>query len=251
MSIFRISKPVAPLQSAPSHNATCVSEALYGERATALEAHGQWMLVRQQHDGYEGFIHSDGLIRIDEAYPAPTHWVALRSTLLFSEPDIKSRVIYRVPFASELTLASINSSSFSKTHCGFYIRTDHCLPLGTAHPLKPIELARSYFLGAPYLWGGRSPEGADCSGLIQLLARSQGIRIPRDSGDQEKANNHTITEDQLRPNDIVYWPGHTGLLLDHQTLLHATAHSLSCVEEPLEAVINRAGTPSSYKRLFT
>jgi len=99
--------------------------------------------------------------------------------------------MHRIPFAAELTLTAISGSSFSKTHCGFFVWTDHCLSLGTPHPMQVIELAKSHFLGTPYVWGGRSPEGADCSGLIQLLARSQGIHIPRDSGDQEKANNNT------------------------------------------------------------
>ena len=251
MSIFRISKPLAPLHVAPSHDATCVSEALYGERVTLLETHGQWILARQHHDDYEGFIHSDVLAPVDNSYPATTHWVAPRSTLLFSKPDLKSQVMHRIPFAAELTLTEINGSAFSKTHCGFFVWTDHCLSLGTPHPMQVIDLAKSHFLGTPYVWGGRSPEGADCSGLIQLLARSQGIHIPRDSGDQEKANNNTIAENQLQQNDIVYWPGHTGLLLDSQTVLHSTAHSLSCVEEPLSDIIDRAGTPSSYKRLFT
>jgi len=116
--------------------------------------------------------------------------------------------------------------------------------------VTPLHLARSHFLGAPYLWGGCTPEGLDCSGLVQALAQARGLSIPRDSGDQEKALTNNIAIGEQKSQDIVYWPGHTGILVDPETLLHATAHSLSCVVEPLVDVIQRAGPISSIKRLF-
>ncbi|MFT6304046.1 MAG: hypothetical protein ACJAY2_003242, partial [Pseudomonadales bacterium] len=178
------------------------------------------------------------------------HWVSQRSTFLFQRPDYKSAIAHRIPFASELSLTSVADSAFSETPCGHFVWTEHCLTLDQKHPLDPIALAKSIFLGAPYRWGGRSPDGADCSGLIQLLARSQRLSIPRDSGAQEPFIKQQVLVGDHQAFDIVYWPGHTGLLLDDHSLLHATAYSLSCIVEPLEYVIRRAGPVSSIRRLF-
>lgn len=253
-SEFRVGVPIAQVSNSPTADASCISEALYGEQVTLLETQNNWGLIRQHHDGYEGFLKLDDL---DNDTPdntlssKPTHWVSQRSTLLFLQPDLKSPIAHRIPFASELSLISIAHSAFSETACGHFVWTEHCLTLEKTHTLNPMRLAQSMFLGAPYRWGGRSPEGADCSGLIQLLARSQGLSIPRDSGDQESFIQEKVLTGDRKALDIAYWPGHTGLLLDKESLLHATAFTLSCIIEPLELVIQRAGPVSSVRRLFT
>jgi hypothetical protein len=253
-SEFHVSVPIAQLSDSPTSDASCTSEALYGERITLLETQNKWGLVRQFHDGYEGFLKLDYLDTNTPNNPLlskPTHWVSQRSTLLFQQPDFKSSIAHRIPFSSELSLTAIADSAFSETACGYFVWTEHCLTLEQKHLLGPMNLARSMFLGAPYRWGGRSPEGADCSGLIQLLARSQGLSIPRDSRDQESFIKQQVLVGDHQALDIVYWPGHTGLLLDNDSLLHATAYSLSCIVEPLKDVIRRAGPVSSVRRLFT
>ncbi len=254
MDEFRVVIPLAPVRAAPDSSAVYTSEALYGERIARLDTKDDWMLVSQHHDGYQGYIHASALQSCEsqksENIPPPTHWVSQSSTLLFKHADLKSPVIHRIPFASELNLTTLADSSFSQTNCGFFVWSDHCLPIGEPIGIDPLALAKEYFLGMPYLWGGRSPAGADCSGLIQLLARSQGLSIPRDSGDQESFLNNLIPMDERQPMDIVYWPGHTGILLDKDTLLHATAFSLSCIIESLSDVVQRAGEVSSVRRLF-
>jgi hypothetical protein len=251
---YRVRVPIAQICATASTSATCTSEALYGEQVTLLEKFNNWALIRQSHDGYEGFIQLENLEPAqvnNQARPNPTHWVSQRSTLLFSLSDLKGPIAHRIPFASELALAPLTGSPFSQTACGYFVWTEHCLPLGQVHTLNPQQLAESFFLGAPYRWGGRSPEGADCSGLIQLLARSQGLSIPRDSGDQELFIEKQVAADNYQALDIAYWPGHTGLLIDNGKLLHATAHTLSCIIETLDQVVLRAGPVSSIKRLFS
>jgi len=255
MDEFRVAIPLAPVRAAPSYSAMYTSEALYGEKVSLLKAKGDWVFISQQQDGYQGYIHAGALQSCEtqegKSIYSPTHWISQSSTLLFKNADLKSPVIHRIPFASELSLTTLPDSSFSQTSCGFFVWSDHCLPVNKPINIDPLTLAKDYFLGMPYLWGGRSPAGADCSGLIQLLARSQGLSIPRDSGDQESFLKHQIPWDKRQSMDIVYWPGHTGILLDANTLLHATAFSLSCIIEPLADVVLRAGEASSVRRLFT
>lgn len=253
MTKYKVKVPIAQICASAAENARCTSEALYGEPVMLLETHHNWGLIRQLHDNYEGFIKLDDLSETNLSTPPSdnnTHWVSQRSTLLFQHADLKSPISHRIPFGSELSLSTIADSTFSKTSCGYFVWTDHCLRMEQRHSMDPIELAESMFLGAPYRWGGRSPEGADCSGLIQQLARSQRLAIPRDSGEQEAFIAHQINANDFQRFDIVYWPGHTGILLDNATLLHATAYTLSCIIEPLADVVKRAGTISSVKRLF-
>jgi hypothetical protein len=248
---FRVCASITPVLSQPSEDAICTSEALYGERLEAISEHDAWIRVRQLHDDYTGYVDRQHLQSIDsDVFTPSTHWVMHRSTLLFSRPEIKSQVMYRVPFGSELALVDSVNKSFSRTDCGHFVWTDHCLPLSATHPAGPLELSRMHFLGAPYLWGGRSPEGVDCSGLVQALARSQGLSLPRDSGDQEAHLQISVAAGEYRSLDLTYWPGHCGILVTPTMILHATAYTLSCGIEPLRDVIARAGPLSSVKRLF-
>jgi len=253
MTEYRVKSAITAVMSSPSIDAICISEALHGEILSSIRVQGEWIEAKQLHDDYTGYIRLNDLESIEsvsDKHSRNTHWVVQRSTLLFKQADLKSPVVLRIPFASELCLEAIDNSSFSKTSCGSFVWSAHCLPLDAVHPLDPLALAQSHFLGMPYRWGGRSPEGADCSGLIQQLARSQGIFIPRDSGDQECHIEQLVNKNDLEAMDIVYWPGHTGILIDSNSVLHSTAHTLSCIIEPLDNVVKRAGAISSVRRLF-
>ena len=250
-SLYRVRVTLTSVLAHPTLDAMCISEALYGEIVEVLSYHGDWVAIRQRRDGYEGYVLACHLQAIDPATCLPgTHRVVQRSTLLFQQADIKSPLMHRIPFGAELTLTETVTSSFCKTACGHYVWTAHCLPLTEHYPSGPLELATSLFLGTVYRWGGCTPEGFDCSGLVQVLARSQGFSLPRDSGDQEACLQTNVSAGDYRARDLVFWPGHTGILTSPEEILHATAYFLSCVIEPLENVIERAGPVSSVKRLF-
>lgn len=258
------------MRAAPASDAECTNECLFGEwlqsaaassehtadfkqetdTVSHASANEQWQLVTARRDGYTGFVHKAHLQPIGKDTNAATHWVSARSTLVFKSASIKSEVLHRLPFLSQLVASEKASNGLRQLSTGGFIWNQHLLETGMAMDVAAVELAASYFLGSPYLWGGNTVQGLDCSGLVQVLAGAAGIALPRDSADQERAINNSVPFHERRSGDLVYWPGHTGILVDPDTLLHATAHSLSCVTEPLTSVNARAGEISSIKRLF-
>ena len=254
---------------APADDAECVSEYLFGETLVKVaklssidrntdtdnskachQDDDRWLLCVAERDGYQGFVAKEHLTLFSSHPPVSTHRVAAKSTFVFSQPSIKSTVLLRLPLLSHVVASDETNASFVKLDTGGFVWKAHLTLFDVPVGGSALHLAKSHFLGSPYLWGGCSPQGVDCSGLIQALAAAKGIQIPRDSGDQEKALAHDVPYAQRQAEDIVYWPGHTGILIDPDTLLHATAHTLSCVVEPLAAVTERAGDITSIKRLF-
>lgn len=247
---YRIKTALATIKAEPDENAANTSEGLYGEWVDVISSQDNWRHIRLHRDGYDGFIAEHNLESIPDESVSATHVVDSRSTLLFSKPSVKSPVVMRLPFRAHLCVAETIDESFSKTDTDHFVWSSHIAASGTQHRLTPLQLAQSHFLGAPYLWGGCSPDGLDCSGLVQALALSQGIRLPRDSKDQEIAVPTSIDYENRQAADLLYWPGHTAILLDRDRLLHATANSLNCLVESVDSVVERAGSLSSVRRLF-
>ncbi len=233
------------LKRAPSATSETVSQGLYGERLTITESVGGWHRVVNHRDGYEGFVTADAIATANEA---STHQVVVRNTLLFESPDIKSSVETGLPFSSELVLSGERHGSFSATTAGAFVWSGHCAPVGRPAEDDLVLAAQKLFTGTPYLWGGRSPHGCDCSALVQLAAHACGLSLPRDSEDQEVALQQRVSPAGRRRGDLVFWPGHVALLMEPETLWHATAHSLNVCREPVADVIDRAGEPSSVRR---
>ena len=218
---------------------------LYGETVSLLEEIGDWYKVRTVLDGYEGFINKSVCERTDVS---ATHWVSVRSSSVFASADIKSPVVRRLVFRSLLTVSE-TCNDFYKLDSGGFLWAAHCRETSKPLPSSMINIAEDNYLNSPYVWGGRSTDGCDCSGLVQMLALAKGSVLPRDSGDQEQALKTDIEFKDRRAEDLVFWPGHVGVLKSPDILLHATAHSMNCCHEPLQNVIDRAGPPRSIKRI--
>jgi len=127
----------------------------------------------------------------------------------------------------------------------------HCLPVGTAASDDYVAIA-TRFLETPYLWGGRSGFGIDCSALVQLSMMMTGRKAPRDSDMQAAGLGTPIDRGELRRGDLVFWKGHVALMEDEKTIIHANGHTMSVAREGLDAAIERIGwlydRPTGYRR---
>lgn len=244
-SVCRV--PVAGVRNAPDFAAEQVSQLLLGETFHVLEIGETWAWGYCGHDRYVGYVEAASLAETPAsaaALPAATHWVSAPQGLVFSEASIKTALRLTVPMGARLHLAEHDEKFFRLTDDrlipeGGFIHRRHVRPLGEWHA-DPALVAES-LLGTPYLWGGRSRAGIDCSGLVQLCLMACGIACPRDS-DQQQALGQPVRETEwsaLKRGDIVFFPGHVGIMADATRLIHANAYWMNTVVEPLADVVDR------------
>jgi cell wall-associated NlpC family hydrolase len=244
-ALRRVAVPVADLLRAPG--GARERQLLWGEEAEVLEPSGSWLRVRALKDGYEGWLPGSVLARPEQA----THRVCAPATHLYEAPDFKSRDLHALSFGALLQVTR-PSGRFARTPHGF-VPLAHLAPIGHAQddPVKVAEL----FLGTPYLWGGNSRAGIDCSGLVQAALLACGTPCPGDSGPQE-AELGTALPEGTRPErgDLLFWKGHVALVRDPGTLIHANAHHMAVALEPLQEAVARIaaqgdGPVTAHKRL--
>lgn len=223
----------AMLFGAEDADASPVSELLPGEGFDILDLSNGWAWGKCAHDGYVGYVAEAALV---PPGPPATHRAAARLALVFAAASIKSPVVARLPMGS-LVLALGEEGAFVRVAEGFVHRRHLCGVSERA--ADPVGVA-GLLLGAPYGWGGRSERGVDCSGLVQLALGICGTAAPRDT-DQQRASVGEATDPAgpRQRGDIVFFPGHVGLMTDADQLLHANAFWMSVVTEPLADVIAR------------
>ncbi len=209
-----------------------LSQLLYGEYFAILDIAGGYAWGYSVHDNYVGYVAVDDL-RIGD-YRAD-HQINSRNALIFSHASIKSMVVKQLPMGARLSAENYDDI-FMRTSDGF-IHKRHISPMGKTSG-DSIDLARE-LIGTPYLWGGRSGDALDCSGLVQMIFGLQGINIPRDSDMQQDIGQEIAHDAALQRGDIIFFPGHVGLMSDAVHIIHANAHWMQVKEEPLTDVIAR------------
>jgi len=223
----------APIRNTPRHDGTQISELLFGEGFLVLDENEGWAWGQSIQDGYVGYIPAHDLIN---PLNAPTHWV-INPTHLYRRDDIKSAPITALPSGGlVLTEPHDKAAKFLKMPERGFIPTSHLLTVQDTG--NYIDMAIS-FLDVPYLWGGRSHRGIDCSGLIQVALQAAGLNLPRDTDLQQISLSAQPDDGGYSEGDILFFPGHVGIMVDDGNLLHANAHHMMTVVEPLDDVIAR------------
>lgn len=245
---YDVIEPVAGLRREPLHGARLDTEALFGERVAVYERTDEgWAWSQLENDGYVGWLPANALATPG---PAPTHKVSALRTLAFPAADIKVPPLAGLPMGARLAIAR-QDERFAVTTSGWHLPAAHLVPLSAKQP--DFVAVAEQFLGVPYLWGGKTSLGLDCSGLVQIALQAAGTACPRDSDMQEQALGARLALDDLRRGDLVFWKSHVAIVRDGDTLIHANAYHMMVAIEPVAQAIARIGAtgsePTSVRRL--
>lgn len=225
---MRVALPLVDLLRAP--NGARERQLWLGEAFTVIDRDQGHAFGFAEKDGYCGWLPEAAL---GEA--RPTHWVAKPATHLYPEPRVQAQEITSLPMGAEIEVTG-QTGIFAQTPLGF-IPASHLLPLGESLA-DPVAVAEG-LLGTPYLWGGNSRAGIDCSGLVQLGLHACGMRSAGDADLQESLGLEIGAGEALARGDLLFWKGHVAMIVDGTRLIHANGHTMSVAYEGIEAAIAR------------
>ncbi|MGO9024161.1 MAG: NlpC/P60 family protein [Beijerinckiaceae bacterium] len=249
---MHVTVEVADLHNAPSHEAGIDTQALFGEDVLLYEDHEGWGWVQLSGDSYVGYVSMNALA---DGKTEPSHIVCVNRTFVYPGPNMKLPIGFVLPLGARVTVVGGEPPFFRLIEGGF-VFSAHLKP--RAWRAEDFVAVAEGLIGAPYLWGGKTSQGLDCSGLVQIALAQAGIDAPRDTDLQEATLGRPVDIggdlSRLRRGDLVFWKGHVGIMRDSETLLHANAHLMLVVSEPLREARERiakngAGTISTIKRL--
>lgn len=229
----------APVREHPAPDAPLVTEALMGERVTIYEFNDEgWAWGQLAADGYVGWLPANALLA---PRAAPTHKVVALRTFAFPGPSIKLPPVTMPPLGSRVTVTR-EQDRFAVSPIGF-LPAGHLAPLD--HREEDFVAMAERFVGTPYLWGGKTNLGLDCSGLVQVALAACGIACPRDSDMQESALGKAVALNDLRRGDLIFWNGHVAIARDAETIVHANASHMAVATEPFAKAIARTAAAGS------
>jgi cell wall-associated NlpC family hydrolase len=243
--------PATPLRAHPDARENWTTEALLGERVRVYDENKDWAWVQLVADGYVGYVRAAAL---SAQVNAASHRVRALGTFLYGAGDIKAAPLMPLSMNALLAIAQ-TGPSFARLIDGTFVPTRHIAEANRF--VADFVSAAERFVGVPYLWGGKTRFGVDCSGLLQTALQAAGRECPRDSDMQEAELGQSLEGnphlDGLERGDLVFWNGHVGIMTDGFMLLHANAHHMAAIVEPVRTAVERlarAGLPiCSIRRL--
>ena len=230
---YQLVHGLANLHSTPDDSSILCSQLLYGEQFIVYEIKDGWAWGQATRDNYVGYCRADALS--PDLFHS-THHVTNLCSHIYTEPDPKSPTAGQVYMMSYISVINeVPTNGFVQLADGNWIFATHISKL---YGNSPVSEALK-FLYAPYLWGGKSSAGLDCSALVQLAFAAVGIKVPRDSDQQANVIGTPLLDDDIpQQGDIAFFPGHVGFMLDDMHLLHANVHHMRVSIDPLREVID-------------
>lgn len=226
--------PVTEIHAEPHMTSMPVSSLMHGEEFAVLDVAGEWAWGYCLHDDYLGYLRFADL---GDDFTA-THMVSAPATLLVATPSIKAPVLARYPMGAQIVCGEASKCGRFLACEGGWIPIVHLAEPGQVEG-SPADLAEK-LVGVPYSWGGRSGNALDCSGLVQLVFGLKGIKAPRDADMQQAGFGEELSEDEaLQRGDLVFFPGHVGIMADESNLIHSNGAAMAVSIESLEAATAR------------
>ncbi len=227
----RIAAPLADLLARPDGPRD--RQLQRGEAVLVIERTDRHAFVRADKDGYCGWL---ALSALTPDHPV-SHWLRAPASHLYPTPSLKRRELAQIGFGTLLQITDTDGA-FARTHDGLFVPTAHLAPIGMR--LEDPAAVATLFLHTPYLWGGNSRAGIDCSGLVQAALLACGIPCPGDSDQQWSMVGRVLAaEEPARRGDLLFWKGHVAMLTDPASLIHANAHHMAVTDEPVETAMAR------------
>jgi cell wall-associated NlpC family hydrolase len=234
---FEIVDALAALRATPASDASLLTQALKGERVTIYDRNGEGFAWGQlMSDGYVGWLPDAALAKPSAA---PTHKITALRTFAFPGPSIKLPPVETLPLGAKVAIARADGV-FAVTREGRYLPHCHVGPIDAFE--NDFAAIAERFVGTPYLWGGKSSLGIDCSGLVQVALNAAGTGCPRDSDMQHDGLGRALDASEtmkLQRGDLIFWKGHVAIVRDAGTIVHANAHHMATVVESTTEAIAR------------
>ena len=240
---FIITAPTADIHEKPENTGLrgkLETQLVFGEAFIVESEDNGWSRGACGHDGYKGFVETKLL---GKAEAAPTHIVTAARSHIYAEATIKSPLLRTLSFGSHVTVTE-DGEKHVQLSGGGWIYKNHLSALDATEE-DYLATARK-FIETPYYWGGRSGFGIDCSGLVQVSLALAGMKVPRDTEQQVSLGTAV---DRPRSTDLVFFPGHVGLMVDADTILHANAFHMKTVIEPLWMVEERSNGITAIRKI--